>query len=617
VRHYRFRLRVFSFATVLVSALASADLTVAQSLPATGGFVEPAPSLASRGAVTAAEAAPLLPTRGRFTFPSPYNTTAFRLTTAADCGGQDCVRPVGYSYWNNINNHAGSDTMLIFLGLDRRVGGSGPTLFTIDKRTGETRNAGPLFAAGSPHSWNSGEGWYFSGTRPHALYMHSGARLLRYDVQTRAFETVLDVTSQFGASRYIWQAHSSHDDRVHSATLRDGSTYAMLGCVAYREDTGQWYFAPRIGDYDECQIDKSGRWLVIKENVDGRYGEDNRIIDLQTGTERVLLDENGAVGHSDVGFGYMVGADNWNPQPGAIRTWTFDKDVRGGEPLASVAGQGTLAYQLPSWAGSVGHVAHGNARPGVGPDRQIACNSSASRQGSPRVNEIVCYRLDGSLDALVVAPNLTDLDAAGGGSQEYNKLPKGNLDPTGEYFIWTSNAGTGRLDAFIVRVPAALLDPAPEWEPVRWVDLVNAAAASGTLQKTAGCGGCADAGAASEQQIASGDGALKFTAAEAATSRIVGLSAGNSGTTAAEIQFGIRLWPGMAEVRESGVYRKDIRYVAGDRFEVRVEGGVVRYLKNDIVFHTSTRPPQYPLLVDASLSTVGATLTHVMIKRGS
>ena len=70
----------------------------------------------------------------------------------------------------------------------------------------------------------------------------------------------------------------------------------------------------------------------------------------------------------------------------------------------------------------------------------MACVSNANRSDLPRVNEIVCFRLDGSLNALVVAPNMTDLNASGGGSDDYAKLPKGNLDVTGEYFIWTANA---------------------------------------------------------------------------------------------------------------------------------------------------------------------------------
>lgn len=450
---FPFQVAIASF--VVFFLLSFSSVLHAQTAP--GGFVEQATSTSSRPLISASAARAFLPARGPFTFPAPYNTTGVRLTTGADCGGGDCVNSVGYSYWNNINNHAGSDTLLVFLGLERSSGGAGPSLFSVNKRTGQTRNLGPLFPSNSRFSWASGEGWYFSGTRPHALYMNDGPRLLRYDVQARSFETVFDVTSRFGANRYIWQVHSSHDDRVHSATLRDSTTYAELGCVVYKEDARQWYFAARRGDFDECQIDKSGRWLVIKENVDARNGEDNRIIDLQTGTERVLLDENGAGGHSDLGFGYMVAADNWNGSPAAVRLWRFDMDVRGGQPHASVGGQGTTVSRQTSWQGSVGHIAHGNAHPGVPMERQIACSSSAHRQALPRVNEIVCYRLDGSLQTLVVAPNLTNLDTAGGGTTEYFKLPKGNLDPTGEYFIWTANAGTSRLDAFLVRVPTALL----------------------------------------------------------------------------------------------------------------------------------------------------------------
>ena len=58
---------------------------------------------------------------------------------------------------------------------------------------------------------------------------------------------------------------------------------------------------------------------------------------------------------------------------------------------------------------------------------------------------------------LVVAPVMTDMDAPGGCCDAYAKEPKGNLDVTGRYFLWTSNMGGARLDAFIVKVPAQLL----------------------------------------------------------------------------------------------------------------------------------------------------------------
>jgi L-seryl-tRNA(Ser) seleniumtransferase len=190
-------------------------------------------------------------------------------------------------------------------------------------------------------------------------------------------------------------------------------------------------------------------------------------------------------------------------------------------------------------------------------------------------------------------------------------------------FVWTANAGSGRLDAYLVRIPTGLLDspvpppppPSGASEAVRWVSRVNVTATGGTLRKTDGCSGCPDAGAISEQRITSGGGAIQVTASEIAASRTFGLSIGNSGTSSDEIRFGIRLRAGYAQVRESGVYETDVPFVSGDRFEVRLSGGVVRYFKNGTAFYTSSRSVSYPMLVDSSLSTVGATLTNAVFRR--
>ncbi len=632
-----------------LSALCAATLLITSPAAQAQGFVDSATGAGLRSSLSSGQAQTFLPERGPFTFPPPYDTSGFRLTNGADCGGADCVMPVGYSYWNNINNHVGSDTLLVFLGLERRKGGSGPTLFSINKSSGETKNLGPIFAADSPYSWASGEGWYFSRTRQHALYINDGPRMLRYDVMSRSFETVFDLSTQF-ANRYIWQMHSSNDDRVHSATVRDASSYEMLGCITYREDQSRFDFFPKRGNFDECQIDKSGRWLVIKENLDGKNGEDNRVIDLETGVERVLADENGAAGHSDIGFGYMVAEDNFSSQPGAVRVWRFDGDLSGGQP-ASSSGQGALVYQMSSWTGGLGHLAHGNSQPGVPIDQQMACSSNANREALPRINEIVCYRLDGSLNALIVAPNLTDLNASGGGTDDYWKLPKGNLDVTGEYFIWTANAGSGRLDAYVVRVPrerlgAPISGPAPaptpgpapaptptpsptpapgpapappatstEW--VSWINGVNVSASGGTIQKNGGCNGCPDAGASSAQQIVSGDGGVQFTAADTASLRFIGLTAGSASHNPAEIQFALRLQGGVAEVRESGAYRADVRFSAGDALGVFVVGGTIQYAKNGTVFYSSAVAPRYPLAVDTSLSDANAIINDAAIVRAA
>ena len=214
------------------SVAASLSLDVcAVYAQAPGGFTESATGNALRPRLSSGEIQAFVPSRGRFTFPSPYGTTGIRLTNGSDCGGSDCVNYVGYSYWRNINNHAGSDTMLIFLGLNRNRGGGGPTLFSYNKNSGETRNLGPLFSGDSPFSWATGEGWYFSASRATTLYINDTNQLLRYDVNSKTMETVFDVRQHLGADKHIKQIHSSNDDKVHSATVQDAN-WRMTGCVA-------------------------------------------------------------------------------------------------------------------------------------------------------------------------------------------------------------------------------------------------------------------------------------------------------------------------------------------------------------------------------------------------
>ena len=120
-------------------------------------------------------------------------------------------------------------------------------------------------------------------------------------------------------------------------------------------------------------------------------------------------------------------------------------------------------------------------------------------------------------------------------------------------------------------------------------------------------------GATSLQQIASGDGYVEFTADETSRLRFAGLSHGNAGTDAAQINFAVRLQSGSAEVLENGVYRADTTFVAGDVFRVAIVSGVVKYSKNGAPFHTSTIAPVYPLLLDTSLLNQRATITKARI----
>jgi hypothetical protein len=244
------------------------------------------------------------------------------------------------------------------------------------------------------------------------------------------------------------------------ATVQDAS-YNPLGCVVYRTAGRHFsFFAPRAGYVlDECNLDKSGRWLIILEVSTSTGAESNRIVDLNKGKITTIDDMQGALGHLDTGFNYAVGADNWNPLPNATILLTFP-------PARTQRPVGPVVHFNKRWdINAANHIAHGNATSGLPASAQYACGSNASRV-SDMADEIVCFSLnpyrnaDGSLDVLVVGQVMTDLDAAGGrdvSGDDYSQLPKGNLDVTGRYFLWTSNMGGDRLDAFLVKVPANLL----------------------------------------------------------------------------------------------------------------------------------------------------------------
>lgn len=177
------------------------------------------------------------------------------------------------------------------------------------------------------------------------------------------------------------------------------------------------------------------------------------------GEERLLnLPGVGSLGHHDSGFGYVVGHDRYNHLPNATLAWNLSPFTRG--PVDHIDYNWELVQ--------VQHISHTNAQPGIPMEQQYACGSNADRRSYAQ-NEILCFRLDGSLTQLVVAPIMTNLDASGGGA-EYDKMPKGNLDVTGRYFIWTTNLGGNRLDAFLVKVPSQLLvsgtDNTPPAAPV-------------------------------------------------------------------------------------------------------------------------------------------------------
>ena len=150
--------------------------------------------------------------------------------------------------------------------------------------------------------------------------------------------------------------------------------------------------------------------------------------------------------------------------------------------------------------------------------------------------------------------------------------------------------------------------------PITWTDLINVTTDGTVAQKTTGCDGCQDAGAASQEQL-SGDGYVEFTVGELNTMWMAGLSHGNGDTTYADIDFGFRFnGGGWADVLEDGVYAGgDTPYAAGDVFRIAIANGRVEYSRNGHYLMESAHVPQLPLLLDASLISVGASIRGAVI----
>jgi hypothetical protein len=388
-----------------------ADLSAQPPRSGGGGFTVSCADTSTRPVLTRAAISAFMPTqRGAFTFPAPYNTQAIRVT----CWLDGDVLPVGYAYWRRINMHRDRGELRVLV--SRRQGSA--LIVTVDKATLACS------AMELEDVYGTGEMWYWDAVDPDVFYLLESGALLRYNVATRARQTVVRLDGL-----ELWQPHSSADGRAHSATVKTPDYRIVHAVVGY--PSWQRVLDINAGAFDECQIDKTGRYLVIKE------GQDNRILDIESGGEWFLTNQAGAWGHSDNGPGYGVGENDYHALPGAFEY----------RDLGDFIGSGRLVYHTTDWQAMARYVSIAWDRP-----VPLGIYSSSCRVNVPRANEIVVADLAGSLQATVIAPTLVDFDAMGGGD-DYSKAAKANADPMGEWVCWSANWGSDRMDLFLVKVP--------------------------------------------------------------------------------------------------------------------------------------------------------------------
>lgn len=357
---------------------------------------------------------------------APINGERLQQITNDDDGG---IINRGYSYYSNAWI-APDNTIHLFCGTR-----GGPRFFKI--RGNQVQRDGNLVRFGGE---TEGWGWTPDGR----LMVIDGTRLLRINPRDGTEEIVMSY--QRGNSD-LWQAHWSNDGTVFSATVREIRSeggYPHIGTVVnYRGD--QRFFAAEA-DLDESQITADGRYLLIKE------GNFNRIIECGTWTEFRISNEEGALGHSDVGDSIAIGEDD---QLGACVVWHLP--TRSKRPLFS------------TW--NMGHVSYNAGKLLLANDTQIAL---VAMDGSGNLQNIVEHGMRG-VPKKRISPNeriahtsaRSTLSHSGirfsAGSKYYGASgrPRGldydhqvfaNLDHTARVAEFVSNRA-GSFHVFIARLP--------------------------------------------------------------------------------------------------------------------------------------------------------------------
>lgn len=307
------------------------------------------------------------------------------------------VHDIGMSYWRNINNHIGLDYLKVVLSVDERL-----RLFILDKITLNVIEEEDL---GINHT---GEGVFFSANNANKLFIPIEDQLYSLDI----FSKTRTIEMPAPEGRKLWQCHANYNETVFSATLKD-ENYNIVEWYIFSSGIG--HKIPLEGNPDECQIDKTGNWLFIKED---NY---NRIRNLLTKEETIITNEKGALGHSDCGFNCALGENDMSQTAGALDLITFN------------TWEHKFMFGTGIW--NMGYVSFTNAKPNTIEQKVLVTTP----------NDLVLVDFDWPHPPIFVCKNLTE-------SQEYENRPKANQCPQGEYAVWTALVN-GRRDAFIVRLP--------------------------------------------------------------------------------------------------------------------------------------------------------------------
>jgi len=368
--------------------------------------------------------APALPEAGKTYVDPVFKTLIMRVTDESDGKNNQNA----YSYWPSFNK----DCSYFHITTSK----IGPVLYSFDPAGFKLLSKEKLFAAKTPGgklpNWEDSN---WSGKDPDLLICCEGPRLWNYNVKTRAYTLLKDFSEMLPGEK-PWQLSRSMDDEVFGFTRKDLIKNGIKGYAAWKRSTDSLLVNNDETELDEVQIDKSGRYLVVKSDKQGRGVINVHIIDLQSSSVSGLLDDGPdfSPGHSDNGTGCLVGDDNY------LNRFLFRK-------LASPHSFTAVLERKNDWSQGA-HLSF------LADDESMILVSNFTANNLPCSgffkDEIFLLATDGSGRVKRICHHRSDYLK----TKEYWDSPRANISRDGKFVLYTSNWGaSGRRDVFIAKVP--------------------------------------------------------------------------------------------------------------------------------------------------------------------
>lgn len=362
-------------------------------------------------------AAAKLPKVGE-TFTDPtFGTTIMRVTDETDGDSQNA-----YSYWPSFNK----DNTLFHIQTQKH----GPTLYHFDPQAFKIAGKEPLFARAPafprPINW---EDSIWSATEAKALFGTSGTCIASYNVDAKKYTVIHDFSKELPGQRPV-QMSRSLDDNVFGFHIKKMGKDEVTGFMAWQRNPEKVLLHVERTDLDEVQVDKTGRYLVVKTDQQGKGLLNVLVYDLVTGTHDELTDDGPdfSPGHSDNGRGFILGADNWR---NALTVRTCAEPHKHYAALDMAGGHLSMLCDDEKWALVSNYFDRY-------PPKDAPWPTFAQ--------EIMLLATDGSMRVRRLAHVQTNY-------KSYWDCPRADISRDGRFVAFTSNWQSGLRGVFILKVP--------------------------------------------------------------------------------------------------------------------------------------------------------------------